>query len=97
MNLMYKKILFRLFLNTSVIYIIITIICLLSFTYFADISYCDGISLEELKDNILAESENYYKALNEYKNIDDLLGQAKGRPEKNMEIIQYLTSKTNDK
>jgi hypothetical protein len=78
-------------------YIIITIICLLLFTYFADISYCDYISLEELKANILAESEKYYKALDEYKDSDDLLRQAKLRPEKNEDIIRFLTGKTNDK
>ena len=74
-----------------------TIIFLLLFTYFADISYCDSISLEELKDNILAESIKYYKALDEYKGADNLLSQAKLHPEKYEDIIQFLTGKTNDK
>ena len=74
-----------------------TIICLLSFTYFADISYCEYISIEELKANIIAESEKYYKALDEYKYADDILRQAKNRPEQNEDIIRYLTSKTNEK
>jgi hypothetical protein len=97
MNLMYKKRLKRLFINTSIMYTIMTIIFFLSFNYFADISYCDVISLEELKLNILTESERYYKALGDYKNVDDILCQAKERPERNLEIIQYLTGKTNEK
>jgi len=94
MNLIYNK---RLFIITSIMYIIMTIIFLLLFTYFADISYCDSISLEELKDNILAESIKYYKALDEYKGADNLLSQAKLRPEKYEDIIQFLTGKTNEK
>jgi hypothetical protein len=97
MNLMYKKRLKRLFINTSIMYTIMTIIFFLSFNYFADISYCDVIILEELKLNILTESERYYKALGDYKNVDDILRQAKERPERNLEIIQYLTGKTNEK
>lgn len=94
MNLMHNK---KLFISTLIMYIIMTIVCLLLFTYFADISYCEDISLEELKANILAESEKYYKALDAYKDADDLLREANNRPEKNEDILRYLTSKTDEK
>lgn len=53
--------------------------------------------LKELKDNISTESAKYYKALDEYKAADDILRQANQRPEKNEDIIKYLTFKTNEK
>jgi len=75
-------------------YIIITILYFLLFIYFADIFYCDNISLDELKVDLGIELDRYYKALYDYKEADDLLHQAKNRPERFSEIIQYLTNKT---
>ena len=98
MNLIYNNKLFIL-LNPLLIYIVITIIYLLLFIYFADISLCDSdsTSLEELKANLMSETDKYYKALNKYKDVDDLLYEAKNHPEKHEDIIKYLTDQTNDK
>jgi hypothetical protein len=45
----------------------------------------------------MLETDKYYKALNKYKDVDDLLYEAKNRPEKHEDIIKYLTDQTNDK
>lgn len=98
---MYNKIITCIFIIARyplLLSFIITIIySILSLYFYNHITYCDSTGLEELKDNLLSECDKYYKALDEYKHTDYLLSQAKNRPEKNNDIIQYLTNKTNEK